>query len=80
MSGGNPSGQKIDQMVLAALWLTAHREGEASAWQAWKSLDWDALNRLHRAGLIAQPRGRNKSVTFTEKGAAAAEAAFEALC
>ena len=39
---------KIDKAVLALLWLTLHDER-----LAWKGFDWDALERLHARGLIA---------------------------
>ncbi len=41
--------------------------------------DWDALERLHRKGLIANPRGKAKSVMLTEKGAARARELFQKL-
>ncbi len=34
--------EKIDEAVLALLCLTLHDDG-----RAWKSFDWDAMNRLH---------------------------------
>jgi hypothetical protein len=42
---------KIDEMVLALLWLTpaGHR-------RAWKSHDWDALWRLHAKGVHLRPQ------------------------
>ena len=39
---------KIDDAVLALLFLTRHDQ-----WRAWKGFDWDALSRLHRKGMIA---------------------------
>ena len=33
---------KIDEAVLALLWLTLH-----DVRRAWKGFDWDALERLH---------------------------------
>ena len=54
---------KIDDAVLALLYLGLH-DGA----RAWKGFDWDAMDRLHRAGLISEPRGRAKSVVFTEIG------------
>ena len=33
---------KIDEAVLALLYLTFHDKN-----RAWKSFDWDAMNRLH---------------------------------
>ncbi len=37
--------EKIDEAVLALLYLTLHDGG-----RAWKSFDWDAMNRLHEKG------------------------------
>lgn len=54
---------RVDQAVLALLYLTVDREG-----RAWKSFDWDAMGRLHEAGLILNPVGKAKSVVLTEKG------------
>src|SRR4051812_11950888 len=54
---------KIDDAVLALLYLGMH-DGA----RAWKGFDWDAMDRLHRAGLISDPRGAAKSVVFTETG------------
>ncbi|WP_316669165.1 DUF6429 family protein [Ralstonia psammae] len=53
----------IDDAVLALLYLTLHDHN-----RAWKSLDWDALNRLHERGLIGDPINRAKSVILTEEG------------
>jgi hypothetical protein len=65
--------QKIDEAVLALLYLTLH-----DARMAWKTFDWDAMNRLHRKGFIDDPVNRTKSVVFTEKGLAEAERLFKA--
>ena len=54
---------KIDDAVLALLRLTLHDER-----RAWKGFDWDAIERLHRKGLIADPVGRAKSVVLTDEG------------
>jgi clan AA aspartic protease len=54
---------KIDEVVLALLYLGLH-EGA----RAWKGFDWDAMNRLHEQGYITDPRGAAKSVVFTEEG------------
>ena len=50
---------KVDKMVLALLWLTS-----AGKQRAWKSHDWDALERLHSKGYISDPRSKAKSVVF----------------
>ena len=59
---------KIDDAVLALLYLGLH-DGA----RAWKGFDWDAMNRLHEAGYVTDPRGKAKSVVFTEEGLERAE-------
>ena len=54
---------KVDNAVLALLYLGLH-----DAVRAWKGFDWNAMNRLHEQGYISDPRGKAKSVVFTEKG------------
>ena len=66
--------ERIDDAVLALLWLTLHNEC-----RAWKGVDWEALGRLHAKGLIDVPVGRAKSVVLTEEGLRRSEALFEAL-
>jgi Domain of unknown function (DUF6429) len=65
---------KIDDAVLALLFLTRHDQ-----WRAWKGFDWEALNRLHRKGMIADPVNKAKSVVFTGKGLRRAEELFQAM-
>jgi len=65
---------KIDEAVLALLFLTRH-----SGSRAWKGFDWDALNRLHEKGLIADPVNKAKSVVFTEEGLKRAEDLFQTM-
>ena len=59
---------KIDEAVLALLLLGQHDGG-----RAWKGFDWDAMNRLHEKGYISDPRGKAKSVVFSEEGVIEAE-------
>lgn len=66
--------EKIDQAVLALLYLTLHDGG-----RAWKYFDWDAINRLHEKGFIENPAGKAKSVLFTEDGLKASERLFQKL-
>ena len=68
---------KIDEAVLALLYLTRCDQRLGAA--AWKSHDWDALNRLHEKGYIENPVSKNKSVGFTEEGKAKAEQLFRKL-
>ena len=75
----NIDKKKVDEAVLALLWLTRFRENKDRPWRTWKGHDWDAMNRLHEQGFISDPRNRNKSVGFTEEGERRAEAAFAQL-
>lgn len=65
---------KIDESILALLYLTLH-----DGCRAWKSFDWDAMNRLHEKGLIGNPVGKAKSVVFTEEGLKESERLFQKL-
>ncbi|AZY94806.1 hypothetical protein EOJ32_19115 (plasmid) [Paracoccus sp. Arc7-R13] len=65
---------KIDEAVLALMWLTLHDER-----RAWKGFDWDALERLHGRGLIADPVNKAKSVILTDEGLRQSEEFFRAL-
>jgi hypothetical protein len=65
---------KIDDAVLALLFLTRCDEKFGAA--AWKSHDWEALNRLYEKGYIGNPVNKNKSVPLTEVGKARAEELF----
>ncbi|SDM17991.1 hypothetical protein SAMN05192555_11060 [Franzmannia pantelleriensis] len=64
--------EKIDDVVLALLYLTLHDGG-----RAWKSFDWDAMNRLHEKGLIENPVGKAKSVLLTVDGLKESERLFQ---
>jgi uncharacterized protein DUF6429 len=65
---------KIDDVTLALLYLGLH-----DGVRAWKGFDWDSMDRLHDAGQISDPRGRAKSVVFTEKGLERARELLESL-
>ena len=54
---------KIDRAILALLYLGLHDID-----RVWKGFDWEAMNRLHEKGFISDPRGKAKSVAFTERG------------
>ena len=66
---------KVDDMVLALLYLTMFEEG--SGLRAWKGHDWDVLDRLHQKGYISDPRSKAKSVVVTEKGSKRSGMLFE---
>ena len=70
----NIDTEKIDEAVLALLFLTLH-DGS----RAWKGLDWDAMNRLYEKGFISNPVGKAKSVVMTDKGLQESERLFSKL-
>ena len=65
---------KVDEMVLALLYLTSFNEHGFV--RAWKGYDWDALNRLHESGLISDPKNKYKSIVLSEEGARRSEELF----
>ncbi len=65
---------KIDNAILALLYLGLH-DGA----RAWKGFDWAAMDRLHQQGFISDPRGKAKSVVFTEEGLERAKQLLEEL-
>jgi hypothetical protein len=65
---------KIDDAVLALLYLGLHDEA-----RAWKGFNWEAMNRLHERGYITAPRSKTKSVVFAEEGLQRARRLFEEL-
>ena len=66
--------KKIDDAILALLSLGLH-DGA----RAWKGFDWDSMNRLYQEGHITDPRGKAKSVVFTEEGLERAQLLLEQL-
>ena len=57
---------KVDEMVMALLALTMFGDGPEV--RAWKSHDWDTLDRLHERGYISDPKSKAKSVVMSEEG------------
>ena len=66
--------EKIDDTVLALLYLTLHDEC-----RAWKGMDFDVMNRLHEKGFISDPINKSKSVYFTEEGLIKSKELFEKI-
>ena len=67
--------EKVDEFTLALLYLTTFEDKHAL--RAWKSHDWDVLNRLHERGYIYDPVSKAKSVMLTEEGAERSKRLFE---
>ena len=72
MNAMNINTAAIDDTVLAPLYLTLHDHN-----RAWKSFDWDVLNRLHARGLIDNPVNKAKSVILTDEGLRESERLFK---
>ena len=65
---------RIDEAVLALLYLGLHDRS-----RAWKGFDWDVLDRLHKKGFISDPVSKAKSVNFTDEGLREADRLFREL-
>jgi len=65
---------KVDEAVLALLYLNFH--GDPNVIRAWKSFDWEAMDRLHDKGYIGDPKSKAKSVVVTEEGQNVAKELF----
>jgi hypothetical protein len=65
---------KIEEAVLALLYLGLHDDI-----RAWKSFDWDAMDRLYAKGMISNPVGKAKSVVFSQEGLRQSERLFNQL-
>jgi len=70
-------GEKLEQAVLALLYLNSFEEGEGK--RAWKSFPWSVMDSLHEKGYISDPATKYKSVWLSEEGAKLSEKLFEKL-
>ena len=70
---------RIDEAVLALLYLNVFEHRPVTGARAWKSLDWAAMGRLHDQGLISDPATKAHSVVLTEAGFREAQATFRRL-
>jgi hypothetical protein len=68
---------KVDDAVLALLYLNMFRDRYST--RAWKSFDWDAMDRLFEKGYIGDPKSKAKSVVVTEEGLKRAKELFTHL-
>jgi mRNA-degrading endonuclease toxin of MazEF toxin-antitoxin module len=66
--------EEVDEAVLGLLYLnTFKHHGQV---RAWKSFDWDAMDRLHEHDLIGDPKSKAKSVPLTAEGITLARESF----
>jgi hypothetical protein len=69
--------EKVDDYTLALLYLVTSKEKFGA--RAWKSFDWETMNRLHEKGYISNPKSKARSVALSEEGYARARELFEGL-
>lgn len=76
-----PDLHKIEEAVLALLWLASYEEGhfQFAYTRSWKTHDWETLFRLHRLKYISNPDGDSHSITFTREGEKVARECHERL-
>jgi hypothetical protein len=65
---------KIDDVVLALLWLTRH-----DGYRAWKGFDWATTDRLFKKGMIDDPVNKSKSLILVDEGLQRSEQLFQEL-
>ena len=61
----------IDEIMLAFLYFNYFEDNYGK--RAWKSLDWDAMGRLHQKGYISDPKSKAKSISITDEAIALGE-------
>ncbi len=66
---------KVDEMVLALMWLVMHHDGDAV--RAWKDFNWDTLDRLHEKGFISDPKSKAKPVVLLNQAVELSESLFK---
>lgn len=75
----NRVNDRIDEAVLALLYLGIVERHPTGGARTWKSFDWSAMERLNAKGLISDPVSKARSVILTDTGLRQAEAAFHNL-
>ena len=68
--------EKVDELTMALFFLVMWDRRKDYGARAWKSFDWETMDRLYKKGLITDPKKKSKSVGVTEDGYKKAEAAF----
>ncbi len=71
----NLDNNKIAEGAMALLALTTFKDRDVH--RAWKGIDWDVLHDLCDRGWIHDPKGKAKSIVFTDEGRAMALACME---
>ncbi|OFZ36359.1 MAG: hypothetical protein A2504_10220 [Bdellovibrionales bacterium RIFOXYD12_FULL_39_22] len=58
---------KVDELLLALMFLTTFPNGKNLGTSTWKEYDWHHLDRLHEKGYISNPKSKNKTVRLSEE-------------
>jgi uncharacterized protein YvpB len=69
---------KVDEIALAMLYLTSFKSNDSI--RAWKSIEWETMQRLYNKGYIGNPKSKSKSVILTNEGAKQSEEMFKKYC
>ena len=69
---------KVDDMVLALLFLTSSRDQYGT--RAWKGLDVTVLDRLYQRGYISDPQRKTPTLVLSEEGAKRSRELFAHYC
>ncbi len=57
---------RVDEVALALLRLTQFNyHGQT---RAWKTIDFEVMDRLYEKGFIDDPKNKNRSVAMTDEG------------
>ena len=64
----------VGEMTLVLLYLGA--TGDKRGARAWKTFDWDTMDRLREKGFISDPKRAAKSVVLSEEGQRRSEELF----
>lgn len=75
----NYDENKIDDATLALLYLVSWKQKKDFPVSAWKSFDWETMNRLHEKGFISDPKSKAKSVRMSDEGYRKAKQLFEQM-
>lgn len=69
--------EKVDDVILALLWLNSFEDPDGFGTRAWKGFTFAHMDRLYEKGLIGDPKSKAKSVVLTSEGGRRGEALFE---
>ncbi len=68
---------RVDDVALALLALTQFKHHGQT--RAWKTIDFEVMDRLYEKGFIEDPKNKNRSVVMTDDGVKRSLELFERL-